>query len=268
MPKRMIRDWTDSQKFDGLTAEAERLFVRLIMKADDYGRFHAEPRLVRGLCFPLLDSLRTEHVGRWLDDLHHRNLLFRYEAEGQKFLAIINFGQRLKQSRAKFPPPEGENADWLPTSGNFREVAGSRPPEEEEEEEEEYEDEGKKKPLEREVVEAWNAVPEFQSVRNLSDGRKKALKARMSEPFFRENWREGIARIAKSDFCKGINGSGWKADIDFFLRPDSLSKIMEGKYDSRSPHSAASARQQAKRSGEYQLEDDEQPQVWRPEDGE
>jgi len=125
----MLRDWTDSLKFDGLTVEAERLFIRLIMKADDYGRFHADPRLIRGTCFPLFDNLRTEHVGRWLDELHHRNLIFRYEADGQKLLALVNFGQRLKQSRWKFPPAPGESGEWLPTSGNFREVAGSEPPE-------------------------------------------------------------------------------------------------------------------------------------------
>lgn len=129
MPIRMVRDWTDSLKFDGLTSDAERLFIRLIMKSDDYGRFHADPRIVRGTCFPLLDNLRTEHVGRWLDELHHHQLIFRYEVEDQKFLSIVNFGQRLKQSRAKFPHPTEENSDWLPTSGNFRESAGSGPPE-------------------------------------------------------------------------------------------------------------------------------------------
>ena len=62
MPTRMLRDWTDSLKFDGLSAEAERLFARLLMKADDYGRYHADPRLVRAGCFPLtevgLESVR------------------------------------------------------------------------------------------------------------------------------------------------------------------------------------------------------------------
>ena len=58
MPSRILRDWTDSLRFDGLSAEAERLFTRLIMKADDYGRFHADPRLLRAGCFPLSENLR------------------------------------------------------------------------------------------------------------------------------------------------------------------------------------------------------------------
>ena len=125
MPTRMLRDWTDSAKFDGITADAERLFTRLIMKADDYGRFHAEPRLVRSLCFPLFDTLRTEHIGRWLAELSHRNLVFRYENEHQKLLAIVNFRQRLKRSRAKFSPPDGEPEEWLPVDNEFRELPGT-----------------------------------------------------------------------------------------------------------------------------------------------
>jgi hypothetical protein len=93
------------------------------MKADDYGRFHADPRLIKGNCFPLLENLRTEHIGRWLDELSHRNLVFRYDVGHRKLLAIINFGQRLKQSRPKFPDPKGELSNWFPelpgTSRNF-----------------------------------------------------------------------------------------------------------------------------------------------------
>jgi hypothetical protein len=121
----MLRDWTDSVSVDGVTAEGERLFTRLIMKADDYGRFHAEPRLVRALCFPLSETIKSDTVRKWLDELHQAGLIFRYEVDEKPVLAIVNFGQRLKQSRAKFPEPDGEDACWLPTSGNFREGDGS-----------------------------------------------------------------------------------------------------------------------------------------------
>jgi hypothetical protein len=121
----MLRDWTDSLRFDGITAEAERLFMRLIMKADDYGRFHAEPRLLKAGCFPLQDHIRPNDLFRWLDELSHRQLILRYEVSGRAYLAIVNFGQRLKQSRQKFPTPPGESDDFLPMSDSFREVPGS-----------------------------------------------------------------------------------------------------------------------------------------------
>jgi hypothetical protein len=125
MPTRLLRDWTDSLRFDGISADAERLFVRLLMKADDYGRFHSDPRLVRGACYPLAENLRTNDLSRWLDELSNRQLILRYEVGTRKLLAIPNFGQRLKMSRPKFPAINGMDVDWLPESGDFREVPGS-----------------------------------------------------------------------------------------------------------------------------------------------
>jgi hypothetical protein len=52
----------------------------------------------------------------------------------------------MKQSRAKFPPPDGRPGDWLPDSADFREVPGSSgkfPPESEVESEDEVEEKGK-----------------------------------------------------------------------------------------------------------------------------
>ena len=125
MPIRMLRDWTDSTTMENVSAEGERLFTRLIMKADDFGRFHGDPRLVRALCFPLNDGIKTDTVRKWMEELNKAGLIFTYQAEERDFLAIVNFGQRLKQSRAKFPQLPGEVADWKPTSGNFRELPGT-----------------------------------------------------------------------------------------------------------------------------------------------
>lgn len=132
MPKRMLRDWTDSLRFDGISADAERLFTRLIMKADDYGRYHADPRLVKSGCFPLLDTLRPDDLGRWLSELSRRGLILLYTVKGRAFLTIFNFGQRLRESVAKFPQPDGEKPEYLATSSELPEVAascGNCPPE-------------------------------------------------------------------------------------------------------------------------------------------
>lgn len=158
MPNRMLRDWTDSQKFDGISADCERLFVRLIMKSDDFGRYYGDNRLIRAHCYPLLDNLRVNDLDRWLDDLSHRQLILRYETKGRQYLAIVNYGQRLKQSRAKYPPMDGEEDDWLPTGEYFERLPGSSgkfPPEVEE----------KKKRIEQEHTSAerfevfWNSYP-------------------------------------------------------------------------------------------------------------
>jgi len=144
MPNRILRDYTDSLAFDGMSADAERLWTRLLVKADDFGRYHADPRLVKAGCFPLLDTLRTNELARWLDELSHRSLIFRYEAKGRSYLAIPRFRQRLRQETSKYPPPDGEPADWRPTDD--RQVTDSgRLETEEETKRREVEEETKRK---------------------------------------------------------------------------------------------------------------------------
>jgi hypothetical protein len=53
-----------------LSAEAERLFYRLLVTADDHGRFLADPAIVRSQCFPRDDGkIRIHDVRRWLSEL-------------------------------------------------------------------------------------------------------------------------------------------------------------------------------------------------------
>lgn len=125
MPSRILRDWTDSDPLDGISAEAERLFVRLLMKADDYGRFHAESRRVKAACFPLLPNLRTTDIDGWLRELAERRLILRYQVENRDLLAIPRFRQRLKNSIPRFPAPADKPNDWLPDPGKPPDVPGS-----------------------------------------------------------------------------------------------------------------------------------------------
>ena len=115
MPNRMLRDWTDSLKFEGISSSSEQLFVRLLMKADDYGRFHADARLVSSSCFPLGDRARSE-VAECIEELSVRGLVVIYASGGRKFLAVLNWGQRFRGSKPKFPQPDGEDQKWLPTT--------------------------------------------------------------------------------------------------------------------------------------------------------
>jgi hypothetical protein len=81
----------------------------------------------------------------------------------------------------------------------------------------------------------WNSHENLPKVQKLTDKRKKALHVRRSDPFFVTNCASAIDRIAKSDFClgKGKSSTGWKADFDFLLQPDTVVKVMEGKYDTK-----------------------------------
>jgi len=53
----------------------------------------------------------------------------------------------------------------------------------------------------------------------------------MADRDWRDHINEALQRVAKSPFCRGQSERGWRADIDWMLRPDTLTKITEGKYD-------------------------------------
>ena len=109
MPERLLRDWTDSEAVDQLSWQAECLFVRLIMKADDFGRYHGNPKLLRSLLFPLKDGLRDADISRWIAECETAGLLRVYtdKVSGKPFIEIRKFGQRLRTKKAKFPDENG-----------------------------------------------------------------------------------------------------------------------------------------------------------------
>lgn len=108
MPNRILRDWTDSEKVNEISFQAEVLFVRLIMKADDYGRYTANPRLIKSICFPLKDGLRDADISRFLAECEKAGLIAVYKIEEKSFLEIRNFRQRTRASVSKYPAPDGQ----------------------------------------------------------------------------------------------------------------------------------------------------------------
>lgn len=113
MANRVLRDWTDSDAMDNLSPGAEVFFTRLIMKADDYGSYHANAKLLKAGLFPL-KAYSDVKVAEWLDECITVGLVFRYHVGGRTYIRIKNFGQRMRNMKNKFPEPENEVADNSP----------------------------------------------------------------------------------------------------------------------------------------------------------
>jgi hypothetical protein len=139
--KRMIRDWTASEKMDELTPQAEVFFTRLIMKVDDFGVFPNNDRLLRSALFPLKNYGIIE-VGAWKKECLSLGLVITFKADGKEYLAIKNFDQKLRRMHHTYPPPPvGQVTDSERTSDG--QVTDKRPPEVEvEEKKKEVEEEG------------------------------------------------------------------------------------------------------------------------------
>lgn len=107
MPNRILRDWTDSVGANSLSWQAEVFFVRLIMKADDYGRFSANAKLLRSLLFPIRDGLREADISRWLAECQTAGMIRLYSHEEKPLLEIVKFKQQ-HRSPSKYPEPPEE----------------------------------------------------------------------------------------------------------------------------------------------------------------
>lgn len=118
MPNRMLRDWTYSDKINTISVHAERFFIRLIMKVDDYGIFYANTSLLKANLFPLLlDSIRETDITRWMAECQKAGIVLLYESQGKRYVQICEFKQRLDKARIKYPLPE--NGTSLTTVNEF-----------------------------------------------------------------------------------------------------------------------------------------------------
>jgi hypothetical protein len=133
MPNRMLRDWTDSEKVNALSWQGEVLLVRLIMKADDYGRFTANPKLLKSFLFPLKDGIRDADISRFLAECERAGLIRVYTSDAKPFLEISNFNQRMRAKVSRYPsinltsnnqPIDSRMTDTCQTDDGLRREAG------------------------------------------------------------------------------------------------------------------------------------------------
>lgn len=80
----------------------------------------------------------------------------------------------------------------------------------------------------QELVQAWNSIgPPIPGIRKLTKKRRMAALARLREP----GWFDDAIRVLKlletSEFHRGGSRSGWRANFDWLVRPDSVVKAIE-----------------------------------------
>ncbi len=80
---------------------------------------------------------------------------------------------------------------------------------------------------------AWHAVPGLPRIRSWSQKRKAALRSRLRDSAWLAQALQALQRIeaGKCPFLLGENQRGWVANLDWFLKPDSVIRILEGHYD-------------------------------------
>lgn len=82
-------------------------------------------------------------------------------------------------------------------------------------------------------VDTYNSIcVSLPKCQRLNAKRSKAI-SRVLKNYTEEEIFTAFNNLETSDFCKGKNDSGWKADIDFLLKEDKFDRVLEGRYNNK-----------------------------------
>lgn len=238
MPSRVIKESIKtSRNVNALSDFQFRLWIHLIVSADDYGRGNADPELVKNLAFPRRKGVTEKQLSDALHVLANLGMVNLYEVDGEPYFYFPKWSehQRIRQKVSKFPEPEAGKS----ICGELRQIAascGELP--------QDAADCGNVRPESRiqntesrilnteyrtAIVQKWNSL-EVNPIRNVSGARETHLKARIEENGL-ETVLEAIEHVRRSDFLQGKNDRGWTITFDWFLNPTNFQKVLEGNYD-------------------------------------
>lgn len=109
MPNRILKESIcRSDQINSLSPFEEVLFYRLIVNADDYGRFDGRVAIIKNLLFPLKESIRAEQIEKAIKALSSAELVDCYTVAGKPFVRLTGWDrhQSIRAKKSKYPSPE------------------------------------------------------------------------------------------------------------------------------------------------------------------
>lgn len=109
MPNRYLREGIlTSRRVNSLGWQEEVFYRRLMSKVDDYGRYTADPALLRAALYPLLlDRVRDSDIPRLLASCEKAGLVFVYAIDGESYL-VMNKWENGRAKTSSYPTPPAE----------------------------------------------------------------------------------------------------------------------------------------------------------------
>jgi hypothetical protein len=119
-------DLCDDEVLGRCSRDARYLFVALITKADDHGRFRAQRQRMKGTIYPYDDDVTPAMVEAWLEELERRGRIRLYMAEGQSYGFLTNWSKHQRiDNAAKSECPEPGEEVLAEVCGDLRRVSAS-----------------------------------------------------------------------------------------------------------------------------------------------
>lgn len=133
MPNRVIKESIcTSDTLNQLSDFQFRLWVGLLVSADDAGRGDARPAIIKGRVFPLRDRITVKDVDVALQALAACGCVSLYHVGGKPYYWFPTWAehQRLDRAKPKYPAPEdadppqedAENSSFLPSAADCGEL--------------------------------------------------------------------------------------------------------------------------------------------------
>ena len=106
MPNRIVKESIcTSETLASVSAEAERLFIRLITRADDFGIYPGNIKVISSTCFPITTP-KEEKISLWLSELININTIVLCVGEDLKiYVKFLNWKkyQTVRAAKSKYP---------------------------------------------------------------------------------------------------------------------------------------------------------------------
>lgn len=123
LPSRVIRgEINASRSLARVSMLADLTFRALIVAVDDYGRFDADPLMLKAALFPRRADVDAATVRAWVDELVAAGCVGIYEHQGDEFLHLVGWEQHRgtgrRAAKSKYPEPPSEISPEIP--GNPR----------------------------------------------------------------------------------------------------------------------------------------------------
>lgn len=114
IPNRIIKESIcTSNTLAKISADAERLFWRIVVRSDDYGLYYGDARILTSMCFPLSPP-KISAVRGWLNELSECGLVCFYISDNKQYLKVVNWDkhQQIRANKSKFPLPQAKECDY------------------------------------------------------------------------------------------------------------------------------------------------------------
>jgi hypothetical protein len=256
--------WTD-ENFVSCSPLARLLAIGLRNEADDNGVFQWRPLQLK---MRLLPADNTD-VSSLLAELVEARMVYQFASGGQSYGLIRNFVvyQRPKKPTYSYPTPEHKlpqgfsirtkygtgtepvrNQDGTGTEdldqrregeGRGGEEEGEQPAAPPSADDQAELDGVTPEPCvtTTKLVQEWNEMAQTCGIplaQSIGKGERcEMARARLADPEWLRVYYETMWEIPTTPFLTGQNDRHWKANLTWFVRPDSVLNIQEGKYAER-----------------------------------